>query len=200
MTASQPERISTLGIASRHCFANELIGNVIRSAERDVPRLEGAISCDRSCRRRGGLAPHLRSGSGGHESADNHQRVRQVQYSRLHGTPFLPKDFPDEGYTIDTLILSACQGGDDRNLKESRPKGEIWRLWSRKTAGGPVSGHPGGTPEVRYLRSGAPLGHSRQAAFAVSGDVAEDVQIGGDGGAAGPDEHLDSQDNGARGR
>ena len=37
------------------------------------------------------------------------------------------------------------------------------------------------------------------AALAVRGDVADDVEVGGDGGAAGPNEHLVLQDNGAWG-
>ena len=70
---------------------------------------------------------------------------------------------------------------------------------NEKPPGGLFQDHPGGAPEVRYLRSGAPLGHGRPAALAVGGNVADDVKVGGDGGAAGPDEHLVLQDNGAWG-
>ena len=69
----------------------------------------------------------------------------------------------------------------------------------KKPPGGLSKGHPGGAPEVRYLRSGAPLGYGRLAGFAVSRNVSDDVQVGGGGGAAGLDEHLVLQDNGARG-
>src|SRR3990172_245692 len=113
--------------------------------------------------------------------------------------PFSRRISPIKGIPLIPQYYRYVKGVTIEIAKNRGRRARFGAYGQEKPPGGLFSGYPGGTPEVRYLRSGAPLGHSRPAALAVGGDVAEDVKVGCDGGAAGPDEHLVLQDNGARG-